>query len=614
MGFTSRFPEILAVSLLLAISSTADAKYSGGTGEPNDPYQIATAADLIALGETPADYDKHFILTTDIDLDPNLPGRRVFDKAVIAPDTNLDTYYQGTAFAGVFDAGGHKLSHLTITGVDYLGLFGELADGAQVRDLWIEDVNVTGSGDSIAGLVGESRGAITRCFSTGVVNATGKAGERAYNVAGLIASNFGDMTSCHSAAAVTGATYVGGLVGSNWGIITQSYSTGTVRGVGSVGAFVGENLSIVERCWAWGPVAGEAYVGGLVGENYQGQVTDCWSSGAVSANWSVGGLVGQNGALTDAGKQAIVTRCYSAGAVHGQGAVGGLVGTNLATVTGSFWDSQTSGQATSAGGTGKTTAEMQTASTFLSAGWDFVGETANGTEDIWRVFEGRDYPRLSWEPVLGDDFGDGKAEPLWMAYEPEPDRVRLKEVNGRLEVEAVVQTENVDSIYASNGWRLDASKDFALRVDFHFSKQGPGNGRVTLGVIPRLDPSGMRWAELEAGCFDTGPFYLYEVRDGGWVQERVKDRSSDNGTLYMSYDPNTDELYFSHTGYGKANAWQTMPGLLKGRWASEPVYVILSGGSQGIALTGEEAWLDNLIVSTGTLISSEPDDAGSPDD
>ena len=52
------------------------------------PYQIATAADLIALGETPEDYDKHFILTADIDLDPNLPGRKVFDKAVIAADTD----------------------------------------------------------------------------------------------------------------------------------------------------------------------------------------------------------------------------------------------------------------------------------------------------------------------------------------------------------------------------------------------------------------------------------------------------------------------------------------------------------------------------------------------
>ena len=49
------------------------------------------------------------------------------------------------------------------------------------------------------------------------------------------------------------------------------------------------------------------------------------------------------------------------------------------------------------GGTGKTTAEMHTAKTFLDAGWDLVGETANGTEDIWKIAEGLDYPRLGWE-------------------------------------------------------------------------------------------------------------------------------------------------------------------------------------------------------------------------
>ena len=49
------------------------------------------------------------------------------------------------------------------------------------------------------------------------------------------------------------------------------------------------------------------------------------------------------------------------------------------------------------GGIGKTTAEMQTAKMFLDAGWDFAGETANGTEDIWWILEGKDYPRLWWE-------------------------------------------------------------------------------------------------------------------------------------------------------------------------------------------------------------------------
>ena len=64
-----------------------------------------------------------------------------------------------------------------------------------------------------------------------------------------------------------------------------------------------------------------------------------------------------------------------------------------------FWNTQTSGQAVSIGGTGKITAEMQTASTFLEAGWDFVGETDNGTDDIWWIDEGQGYPRLWWEPL-----------------------------------------------------------------------------------------------------------------------------------------------------------------------------------------------------------------------
>jgi len=64
--------HMAAVVCFLTVAAVVQARYSGGTGEPNDPYQIATAADLIALGETPEDYDKHSILCADVDLDPNL--------------------------------------------------------------------------------------------------------------------------------------------------------------------------------------------------------------------------------------------------------------------------------------------------------------------------------------------------------------------------------------------------------------------------------------------------------------------------------------------------------------------------------------------------------------
>jgi hypothetical protein len=98
-----------------------------------------------------------------------------------------------------------------------------------------------------------------------------------------------------------------------------------------------------------------------------------------------------------------ISMSYSTGAVSrdvaGNVSVGGLVGFGFGSATSCFWDTQTSGQGTSEGGIGKTTAEMQMASTFLEAGWDFVDETANGTEDIWWILEGQDYPRLWWELI-----------------------------------------------------------------------------------------------------------------------------------------------------------------------------------------------------------------------
>ena len=191
--------------------------------------------------------------------------------------------------------------------------------------------------------------------------------------------------------------YIGALAGYNWRApVTRCYSTGAVSGSGTVGGLVGGNGwdCSVTQCYSTVAVSGGSVVGGLVGRS-SGSVTQCYSAGTVSGtysgSWGLGGLVGSNWGGT-------VNGCYSTGMVSGASYVGGLVGTgSLNRVTGSFWDIQTSGQAKSDGGTGKTTAEMQTASTFLEVGWDFMDETANGTEDIWWILEGKDYPRLWWE-------------------------------------------------------------------------------------------------------------------------------------------------------------------------------------------------------------------------
>jgi hypothetical protein len=202
-------------------------------------------------------------------------------------------------------------------------------------------------------------------------------GER--SVGGLVGWTYGDdsdVTECSATGPVTGNYEVGGLIGWNMGVVERSFARGRVDGTSSVGGLVGLNVPwcpwghclyrcSVRNCYATAPVAGERRVGGLVGANVDSVIWASYSTGTVSADANAGGLVGEN---------------------RGDG-----------DVRASFWDTVTSGLDVSDGGTGKTTAEMQTAATFLEAAWDFVGETANGTEDIWWIDEGQDYPRLWWE-------------------------------------------------------------------------------------------------------------------------------------------------------------------------------------------------------------------------
>ena len=169
-------------------------------------------------------------------------------------------------------------------------------------------------------------------------------------------------------------------------------------------------------------------VGGLIGYQYRGYVNNCYTAGSVSGQGSVGGLVGAEfGSINNSYSLATVTgtnaagglvggisgyllygvrTSYSAGRVIGDTNVGGLIGySNSGLVLNSFWDTQTSHQGSSAGGTGKSHANMRIKSTFTNATWDFLGETANGTNDYWRMcVDGVSYPLLTWEFSKYGDF------------------------------------------------------------------------------------------------------------------------------------------------------------------------------------------------------------------
>ncbi|MHC4703641.1 MAG: GLUG motif-containing protein, partial [Planctomycetota bacterium] len=318
-------PILIAVCFL---NLPALAQYSGGSGTADDPYQIATAEDLIALGETPEDYDKHFILTADIDLDPNLPGRKVFDRAVIAPDVDDANWkFDGAPFTGQLDGIGHVVSNVTISGHSYLGMFGQLSSTARISNLGLEAVDVNGTGERVGGLVGSSRGgSITASHSNGAIMGDAFVG-------GLVGSNHGGgISTSQSAGTVSGDGAVGGLVGLNFsGSVAKSYSTSVVSGTGQgIGGLVGHNdQGSVTDCYAASIVSGEKEVGGLVGSNL-GTITTSYSAGTVTGDVNSGGLVGKNQSSSN------IVASYNTGAVTGNDDVGGLVGKNSGCIIASY--------------------------------------------------------------------------------------------------------------------------------------------------------------------------------------------------------------------------------------------------------------------------------------
>jgi hypothetical protein len=372
-------PHNSADFFIYELDAVAQRKYGGGTGEPNDPYLIYTAEQMNVIGLHEEDWDKHFELMADIDL-----------AAYTGTGFNIIGYYLRYAspdnkpFTGVFDGSGHTISNFSYTSTDAngIGLFGYVDDlNAEIRDMGLIEPNVdAGTGHAVGSLAGRVEdGTISNCYVEGG-RVSGGGG-----VGGLVGMNIweGTITNCYSSSNVSGSFKVGGLVGYNGG-----------GGGGTI-----------TNCYATGSVTGNEDVGGLVGVN-SGTITNCYSSSNVSGSFKVGGLVGYNGG------GGTITNCYATGSVTGNEDVGGLVGRNwfwgwdgelfYGIVSAAFWDIETSGQTTSAGGTGKTTAEMQTESTFLDVGWDFVDENENGTEDIWSICEGTNYPRFVWQIPAGD--------------------------------------------------------------------------------------------------------------------------------------------------------------------------------------------------------------------
>jgi hypothetical protein len=179
-----------------------------------------------AGGKDPNLWDKHFVLTHDLDM------KRI-DPNAFQPIGDSE----GNPFSGVFDGRGRTIANLSIVRrtAPWVGVFGQIGQAfmedvppGHVRNLHLRSISVVGK-DAVGALAGElSVGTIKNCSVTGIV--TGKT-----MVGGLVGWGHGEVVSCTASVEVHGEEIVGGLIGDMSGTVIHCLTSGAVRGRTRVG-------------------------------------------------------------------------------------------------------------------------------------------------------------------------------------------------------------------------------------------------------------------------------------------------------------------------------------------------------------------------------------------
>ena len=353
----------------LAQLAAIRADLNGDGASPAPAYAAAFPEAMVGMG-CPSGCTG-YELVADLDFDTN--GNGAADEGDAYWNDGAGWIPIGDAehtFTADFDGNNHTIANLYINrrGDDYVGLFGYVSgSSSSIKQVGIVSVAVFGR-QHIGGLAGQAGGStISDSYVTGSVSGS-------YQVGGLVGWHIGGTISgSYVTGSVSGGGDVGGLVGWNYygGTISGSYVTGSVSGSGGD-------------------------IGGLVGKNQSGAITASYVTGSVSGDGDdIGGLVGRNLSGT-------ITASYAAGRVSTSGDtfyIGGLVGYEVGSaISDSYWDMQASGQGSSYGGVGQTTAELQSPTGYagIYADWNLDLDGDGEGDEPWDFGGPGQYPALRY--------------------------------------------------------------------------------------------------------------------------------------------------------------------------------------------------------------------------
>ena len=232
-----------------------------GSGTEDDPYLLATAADLKAfrdMANAEASSKLCATLTADIDL-----GGEAWTP--FEPSSG----YVSQAYAGTFDGANHTIKGLSVnlTSSTGAGLFGTVC-GATIKNLKVEGNVSASSSVFVGGIVGRTQTSATidSCSFAGTVTSTKKNG--AAGTAGIVGRvNTGTVT------------------------ITNCANTATINGTGAIAAGIlgngGSNKVTIENCYNTGAISGQYYASGICGSStikaQTSSIRNCYNSGTITA-------------------------------------------------------------------------------------------------------------------------------------------------------------------------------------------------------------------------------------------------------------------------------------------------------------------------------------------
>ncbi|MBO7520145.1 MAG: hypothetical protein J6T73_05135, partial [Clostridia bacterium] len=255
-----------AVSFADTWDGTAISEGLSGSGTEEDPFIIATAADLAYFADQ-ANTDTSYF-----------PGQFIS----LTADINLNNcdFPAVKKFSGTLNGNGHEISGININkSANNVGFFRMLTGGSAIENLTLSG-SVVSTGNNIGGFAGyldNGHVTITNCVNN--LNVTGSTYVGGFVGNAYLASSL-TITGCEnngsiSSSAAAGAVYIGGFVGSATYLVpavTFSYciNNGDVSTVGtSAAGFMGDlrTQGIFDYCENTGAISGEAILAGFVSRN-----------------------------------------------------------------------------------------------------------------------------------------------------------------------------------------------------------------------------------------------------------------------------------------------------------------------------------------------------------